>query len=294
LNKIRENTLRQIDQAMESASVSLVAGRYFECERLCVEALDAAHRSHDYERMSRILLPLQEARRQKRDLARDAGTVTVIDSVLPAPGELKPGFYFVRPPRVGLDGRLLREIGDKAEVPIVVVVREPTTRTGLCPVVALGPVTLRTRVPPPSEPVAPPVARPAGRLSKAKGTPVPSTEASTGRGSKAKAAAIPASTPPVDPDLIVPDPRWLLEANEALGDAAIRDVRPLRSSAALAEELYLRLQSMPDHEKLHQALADACRRALRDGFNGIGPRAGATLSDDDDEDPADEDVLGPV
>ncbi|MFN5957121.1 MAG: hypothetical protein ACK462_04180, partial [Planctomyces sp.] len=34
--------------------------------------------------------------------------------------------------------------------------------------------------------------------------------------------------------------------DDLLGDAAIRDVPPMRSSAALAEELYLRLQSMPD------------------------------------------------
>lgn len=288
MNKTRENTLRQIDQAMESASVSLIAGRYFECERLCMEALDAAHRAHDYERMARIILPLQEARRQKRDLARDAGNVTVIDSSLPSPGDLRPGFYFVRPPRVGLDGRLLREMADKTEVPIIVVVREPTTRAGLCPVVALGPVTLRTRIAPPKPP-APSAATHGGKSSKAKGSSAGG--AATGRAAKVKAAAANPTT--VDPEQIIPDACWLLEANEALGDAAIRDVPPMRSSAALAEELYLRLQSMPDHEKLHQALADACRRALRDGFSGIGPRAGATLSHDDDE-TADDDAVDAI
>ncbi|MFN5959081.1 MAG: hypothetical protein ACK462_14220, partial [Planctomyces sp.] len=186
MNKTRENTLRQIDQAMESASVSLIAGRYFECERLCMEALDAAHRAHDYERMARIILPLQEARRQKRDLARDAGNVTVIDSSLPSPGDLRPGFYFVRPPRVGLDGRLLREMADKTEVPIIVVVREPTTRAGLCPVVALGPVTLRTRIAPPKPP-APSAATHGGKSSKAKGSSAGG--AATGRAAKVKAAA---------------------------------------------------------------------------------------------------------
>ncbi|MFN3311207.1 MAG: ABC transporter permease, partial [Thermomonas sp.] len=42
---------------------------YFAAERLCLEALELAHKACDYERMARICLPLQEARRQKRDLA---------------------------------------------------------------------------------------------------------------------------------------------------------------------------------------------------------------------------------
>src|SRR5689334_10244420 len=63
----------QIDRMMERASTALEAMRYFEAERLASTALRRAHAAADFERMARILLPLQEARRQKRQLAVDSG-----------------------------------------------------------------------------------------------------------------------------------------------------------------------------------------------------------------------------
>lgn len=140
---------RRIDDAMERASQALRAGRSFECERLCVEALRSAHRALDYERMARVLMPLQEARRLKRQAAADAGRVKQCER----PDEIKrlePGCVLMHPPHcVGVDGRALRDRADKEEIPLIVAVREPETREGLWPIVAVGASTVRAKVQPP-------------------------------------------------------------------------------------------------------------------------------------------------
>lgn len=69
--------MNPIDQIMERASERLLAMDYLECERLCVEALARAREAGDFERYARILLPLQEARRQRRQIAVEAG-VTIL------------------------------------------------------------------------------------------------------------------------------------------------------------------------------------------------------------------------
>jgi hypothetical protein len=217
---LREKDAERIDTLMEKASRDLAARRYFDAERLCAEALARAHVAGDYERMSRIVMPLEEARRQKRDLAFDAGTVTLVTGVIPSGRALRAGCYLLAPPRVGVDGRALREIADRKKVPTIIIVREPTTRDGLWPIVAIGPVTFRARVRPP--------------------------EAEGGGG----------------PDAL-PTREWMIDANEALGDAAIEQVPAGVDPYTRSDLLYDRVQALPDHEKLHQLLADACREAAR-------------------------------
>lgn len=63
----------RIDQIMERASQELVRTHYLACERLCLEAMELARETKDFERYARILLPLQEARRQRRQVAIEAG-----------------------------------------------------------------------------------------------------------------------------------------------------------------------------------------------------------------------------
>ncbi|MBY0308632.1 MAG: hypothetical protein K2Q09_07815, partial [Phycisphaerales bacterium] len=128
---------------------------------------------------------------------------------------------------------------------VLVLAREPTTRAGLCPLVAVGPVTVRAFVAEPPQPGPRP-----GSKSRKK----------TGR-----AAPPPADAPvsmalgPYPP----PTAEWLLAACEALGDAAIAQVTsPLAAERAI--ELHSRLQSFPDHEKLHQRLMEACETAVRE------------------------------
>lgn len=247
------STTRQqrIDELMEQASNDLVAGRYFACERACNKALLQAHALGDFERMARILLPLQEARRQKRDLAFDADKVFLINNEIPAGEDLVPGCYLIAPPRVGADGRSLRESADASEVPVIVVVREPRTQLGYWPIVALGPVTIREQVEPPD-----------GLKPALRG---PGADDETRR--------------PVEEwltDETLPPREWFLHANEQLGDAGIESVPAGSSLIAKIDHLLDRLQAHPDHEKLHQALESACRQAVREGVETV------PIEDDDD------------
>lgn len=238
MTTVRAKDAERIDALMEKASRELVAGDYFAAERDCVSALDKAFIAGDYHRMARIILPLQEARRQKRDLAFDSGAVYLVTGEIPSGKSLRAGCYMVAPPRVGVDGRALREAADRKGVPVIVVVREPTTREGMWPIVMIGPVTIRTKVAAPKR-----------------------VEARGKKGGEAKAApagsAFDSATEPL------PTPEWMLGANEALGDAAIESVPATAAPEARVEAFMDRLRAHPDHEKLHQRLEEACREAAQ-------------------------------
>lgn len=66
-----------IDTLMEQASQKLAAMEYLDAEQLCLSALAAAKAAGDFDRYSRIVLPLQEARRQRRQIAADAGVAVL-------------------------------------------------------------------------------------------------------------------------------------------------------------------------------------------------------------------------
>lgn len=234
----------RIDSIMEDASAALVQRKYFAVERLCTEALRASIAGEDFERAARICMPLLEARRLKRQLAIDSGRIEVLSEPVVEGMTIHPGCYIVCPPRVGAEARNIRQLADAAEIPVVVIAREPATRAGLCPVVAVGPVTVRAFV---AEP-APATAKPAAKGRK---------------GAKA-AAATARSTPESIFGAWAPPPiEWVLAASEALGDAAIaQSVAP--TAADRACELFARLQACPDHEKLHQRLMEACELAARE------------------------------
>lgn len=237
---------------MEEASRALVGWRYFECQRLCEDALGKAHSVRDYDRMARVLMPLQESRRLIRQLAVDAGSkkggghVTLVESSLPEKA-IEPGCYLVTPPRVGVDGRTLREGAAKREVPVMVLVREPTTRDGMWPLVAVGPVTVRTKVTPPGE----------GEW--------------------------------LEKD-VRPSVKWFERAAESLGDAAIIGAMEAVAaaggggSAAVAVDMLMdRLTTIPDHEKLHQRLQEACRAALLEPRPTRRPKKVVEADDEDDD-----------
>jgi hypothetical protein len=230
----------KIDSMMDQASRALVSRDYFAAERLASGALRRANQEQDYERMARILLPLQEARRQKRDLAIDTGQVTLVNDEIPQGRAITAGCYLISPPRVGVDGRILRESADEKRVPVVVVVREPTSRDGLWPLVAVGPVTVRTKVLPPK----PAPVKPAKKPTKGKAKPEE-------------------APPEVLADIApVPTTEWFLKVCEQLGDEAIMQVAATLPAAVRVAALLDRLEAHPNHEKLHQRLEEACREAV--------------------------------
>jgi hypothetical protein len=236
VSKSQAERATKIDGMMEQASQALVSRDYFAAEKLALSALRRAHHDADYERMARILMPLQEARRQKREMAMDAKKAFVVDGEIPQGKALVSGCYLVCPPRVGADGRMLRDMADEKKVPVFVLVREPLTRDGLWPIVAVGPVTVRTKV---EAYVAPPA-----KMS----APV------KGKGKVEKdAATVGVAAPPM---------KWFAATGEALGDEAIGQVAVTLPAAARVDLLMDRLESVQHHEKLHQRLEEACRDSL--------------------------------
>ncbi|MEN0020335.1 MAG: hypothetical protein AAF747_05580 [Planctomycetota bacterium] len=223
---------RSVDGLMERASQALLKTEYFETEKLCLRALWAARRARDFERMSRIALPLQEARRQRRQIAVDAGPVAVIARTADVPKPLVPGMYLVQPPMIGAEARTLRESLFRRGVPGLVLCREPLTRDGKWPIVAVGTQVIRCKVEPP---------RALERVEK---------------GSITKDAY------PQEADGSGPSGTWFDAAAEALGDAAIAKLVPDDVPEFRVDDLLEFLDAHPDHEKLHQRLADACREAI--------------------------------
>ncbi len=201
---------QKIDDLMERASAALADTDYFGCAQLATEALHAAARAESWERMARIVLPLQEARRQIRLAAIDTGKIHKLtgDERTEIP-KVKPGCWYVEPPFVGADGRAIKEEAEARRAPVMVVVREPLTKSGACPIVMIGPETVRAYVEPPKK--------------------------------------------------VTMD--WMIAAAEALGDAAIEQVDMGLAPEAIVTKLLARLQTIPDHEKLHQALEAACLQA---------------------------------
>lgn len=119
----------------------------FEAERLAARAIREAHAKRDYAALAKALPTLREARLSVRDEALRAKKIyrtdTITDETAP-----EPGLWLIEPPAVGADGRNLRDRSRAQRVPLVVLVREPETRSGHWPVVMVGPATVRARVQP--------------------------------------------------------------------------------------------------------------------------------------------------
>jgi len=146
---LSSKAVEKIDLLEERACEALSKTDYFECEQLAQDALERAHRAADYQRMARVLMPLEEARRQKRLLACDAGVAGRFNQLEIDSRQLTPGCWLVEPPLVGADGRELRRQADAQRVPILLLVSEPKTQLGAWPVVMIGVKTVRAYVKPP-------------------------------------------------------------------------------------------------------------------------------------------------
>ena len=102
-----------IDDIMERASAALVATDYLACERLCLEALTRARAESDFDRYARILLPLQEARRLRRQIAAESG-VTVLNGPRRDPADVLDDYplgclLLIAPPHTTEDEIALRK-----------------------------------------------------------------------------------------------------------------------------------------------------------------------------------------
>ncbi len=208
----RASAQRRMDELMERASLALSRMEWEAVETAASEALEVAHRQHDYQRMARMLLPLQEARRQRRLKALDEHVVVLLEDPMPVEEvALEPGCWLVCPPFVGMDAVQLRERSIKERVPMLIVTREPTTRAGAWPLVAVGPRVFRVKAKPPR-------------------------------------------------DLT---PGWFEDAIEALAEEAIAGIDAALPAWERVDDLMDVLLALPESERAHQALAQACQEAAR-------------------------------
>ncbi len=236
-----------IDHLMEKASAALVATHYFEAEALALKALERAASAGDFGRMARICLPLQEARRQKREQALDAGRTVIFHDLPHRTLPIEPGCYLLEPPLIGIEAADFRALCDRKKVPAMVLCREPLTSQGKWPIVGVSgtdreSLVIRVQVPPP-----------------------PGFEHSARNGEHGPRPGPPGS--------------WFIATQEALGDAAIAKVNPKLPWDYRALDLLEYLRAVPDHEKLHQALMDACHHASR-GPVSDKPRRRAVIDDE--------------
>lgn len=238
---------KAIDDLMEQASEALALTDYFQAERVAVKALDRACAAQDFERMARICMPLQEARRQKRHEATDSGISFMLRTLPPRGGELAMGCYLLTPPMIGIEAQTLRGMCDRKKAPALIVCKEPTTGAGKWPLVGISgtdreSLAIRVQLAPPE--------------------------------------GFENMTPMGPSEGLRPGPsaRWFLSAVEALGDAAIAKVDKKLPPDYRALDLYEYLKAVPDHEKLHQALEAACREAAVAGPSPR-PRRRAVIDD---------------
>jgi len=231
---------QRIDRLMDRASAALVETRYWEAERQAFQALELARREGDWERMARITMPLLEARRQKRLAAVDAPGRWVVERAEDVPQPIRPGLYLLQPPMTGMDARMLREAAADTETPVITLAREPLTRSGQWPVAAVGRLIFRARTAPPEG-----VERDGSRMTRDRYVGPDGSEDFTAF----------AQRDDFDP--------WFLAAAEALGDEGARQCAHFTGSEAV-DALLDRIDAVPDHEKLHQALEAACRAAAAD------------------------------
>lgn len=236
----------KLDTLMEAASRDLVEMRYLDAERRCLDALHAARDGERWSYVARILLPLQEARRQRRMIAADTcvqlGTPEADDlqAWLDA-GETRggpAGCVVVTPPCSWDDAAAalgqLRRDEVYAEVLFADAEADPDAsfdRGEDWAVFSAVDAALAVDVPTP--------------VGVWVGRPLKPTDADWAHASAAHDAPTPAD--------------WFIDATERLGDLAIESVAHPPGGRARFDALWDLLDAAPDHEKLHQALADAAR-----------------------------------
>ncbi|MEX0654132.1 MAG: hypothetical protein WD534_00040 [Phycisphaeraceae bacterium] len=231
----------QLDQLMERASQALVRMDYLTCEALCLEALTKARQQAAWAYYARILLPLQEARRQRRMIAAEGVIRLGTGGLEGSPDDWlnarqAGACIVVTPPHTADHARALDDAARQARRHVEVLYADTTDTDGAGDTWAVqsfrGPA-VRTDVPAPPR---------SWRDQWLAGDAGPAGDSGDAR---MASAATPAD--------------WFLDAAEQLGDAALAQVSADAPPAERLAELEQRLDVVSDHEILHQRLGDAAR-----------------------------------
>jgi hypothetical protein len=217
---------------MEQASEALAIMDYAACEQLCVQALGEARLIQDWAYYARILLPLQETRRQRRMIAAE-GTIRLGTSNLQGDvgqwlSDINEGCIVLTHPYQTGDAQRLAQLVLNEIYHIEILFADCNATESSWQLTSFT-----------GRPVICELAPPAPALRD------------RWLGNQPAAA------------------QWFLHASEKLGDAAIDSVfhqmdannQDLASPKDVVAALEEALTSVPDHEILHQRLAEAARKA---------------------------------
>ena len=239
----RYNARMSLDVIMEKASDTLARMDYLACEALCEQALAQARAAQDWAYYGRILLPLQESRRQRRMIAAEGavrlGTRDLTGDAESWLAQFDAGCLVVTQPNGRHDAARLHEHARRSRRWVEVLFADSQTDEPFWTVRTFSGPAASCRVPAP---------RPDWRNAWL--TPKTTSPQARASGST-PAGANSASATPAD---------WFLDAAEKLGDAMIASVTssdPRQRIAALEQCLF----ALPSHELLHQRLGDAARAA---------------------------------
>lgn len=256
-----------LDELMEEASQALVRTDYLRCEELCLEALAEARHRGEWDYYARILLPLQEARRQRRMIAAE-GVIRLGTSELASdPSEwldyMPSGCIVVTQPHardhaasLALEARAgtVERRERKKYVEVLYADNLPEAPRWTLRSYAGPDVTCDFPAPP---------ADWLNRWINVPAEPAP-TKPTEAAGSLSHLASQAAAEPAPEAGCKRPAD-WVLDAAEALGDAALARVGDGPPSPELLRELERCLEVVTDHEIIHQRLAATARALGRTG-----------------------------
>lgn len=222
-----------LDQMMEAASGALARMDYLACEARCLEALAIARDRSDWAYYARILLPLQESRRQRRMIATE-GTVRLGSSNLAGDmaswlERMGHGALVVTRPLQPQTAAALSALAQTKRRYVEVLFADNMVEAESWTLRSFaGPAVTCSIAPPPTALIDQWIAC----NGETRGKPSPSD--------------------------------WFLVASEALGDAALAQVDQNLRGARRVEAIERCLRVVTDHEILHQCLGAAARAAQSD------------------------------
>ena len=209
-----------LDTVMEDASQKLADMQYLASEALCLRGLQIARESGNWTGYARVLLPLQECRRQRRMIAADTAVQLGTNACWNDPAA---GCVAVTHP---LDVETARKIAADAaahgrHVEVLWCDNAPDAPTWTVKTFAGPDIACDVPAPPPG--------------------------------------CVNQKLEPAVDELGPAAAHWFIAASEALGDAALEAVDAPRGSLERVEQLEAMVVAVNDHELLHQALGDAAR-----------------------------------
>ncbi len=139
-----------VQQIIDSAREAGASGDWIGARAGAWSALGEGRQRRDFAAMVCAARVYREASARVVELAESACEgAMILARGSDAPDPLVAGCYLLEPPMIGADATRLRDSAFAGGLAVRVLAREPMTRDGLWPVVAVGDVIVRARVAPP-------------------------------------------------------------------------------------------------------------------------------------------------